>query len=88
MVFDSHIPRDQLVALLGPLANSLSDSMRNLGVYLESSFKLNKQVSSVVKSGFFQLRQISKAKHYIPFYFIKFIIFTAVFVLLAYFVFI
>uniref|UniRef100_A0A669DZL3 Reverse transcriptase domain-containing protein n=1 Tax=Oreochromis niloticus TaxID=8128 RepID=A0A669DZL3_ORENI len=44
MVFDSHIPRDQLVALLGPLANSLSDSMRNLGVYLDSSFKLDKQV--------------------------------------------
>lgn len=45
-----------------PLANSLSDTVSNFGVFLDSSFKLDKQVSSVEKSSFYQLSQISKAK--------------------------
>lgn len=65
IVFDSHVPRGQLADIFGPLATSLSDTVRNFGVLLESSFKLHKQVSSVVQSSFYQLRQMSKAKHYI-----------------------
>lgn len=67
MVFDSHTPRDQLAARFDPFACFLTDTVSNLGVCLDSSFKLDKQVSSVVKSGFFQLRQISKVKRLIPY---------------------
>lgn len=67
MVFDSPTPRDQLAARFGPFACFLTDTVSNLCVCLDGSFKLDKQVSSVVKSGFFQLRQISKVKHLIPY---------------------
>lgn len=66
IVFVSHIPRGQFADIFVPFATSLSDTVCNLGVLLDSSFKLVKQVSSVVQSSFYQLRQISKAKHYIP----------------------
>lgn len=42
------------------------DTVSNLGVFLDSSFKRDKQVSSVERSSFYQLSQISKAKPYIP----------------------
>lgn len=44
-----------------------SDTVRNLGVLFDSSFKLDKQVSAVVRSSFYQLRLISRARHYIPY---------------------
>lgn len=65
IVFDSHIPLNQLTVTLGPLASYLSNVVRDLGVLLDSSFKLEKQVSTVVKSGFYQLRQISKVKPFL-----------------------
>lgn len=65
IVFDSHAPQGQLVDTYGPLAYSLSDTVSNWGVFLDSSFKLDKQVSSVVQSSFYLLCQISKAKPYI-----------------------
>lgn len=61
IVFDCHTPQGQLVDTYGPLAYSLHQR----GVFLDSSFKLDKQVSSVVQSSFYQLRHISKAKRYI-----------------------
>lgn len=36
--------------------------MRNLGVIFDSSLLFNKQISAVVKSSFYQLRQIAKIK--------------------------
>lgn len=66
MLFDNHTSWGQFADTLGPLATSLSGTVSNLGVLFDSSFKFDKQVSSVVKSSFYQLRQVSKAKHYIP----------------------
>uniref|UniRef100_A0A3Q4HRN5 Reverse transcriptase domain-containing protein n=1 Tax=Neolamprologus brichardi TaxID=32507 RepID=A0A3Q4HRN5_NEOBR len=67
IVFGSHTPLDQLADALGPLASYLSPTVRNLRVFLDGSFKLEKQVSTVVKkNSFYQLRQISKAKPFLP----------------------
>lgn len=50
-----------------PSSSSLLPS-RILGVFLDtgSSFKFEKQVSSVVKNSFYQLHQIAQVKSYIP----------------------
>ena len=54
-----------LTESLGPLASHSSPHARNLGVVLDSSFKLNKQISSVVQASFFQLRLLAKVKPYL-----------------------
>lgn len=51
---------------LGPLSSYCKTHVKNLGVYIDGSFKLNKQVSAVVQSCFFQLRQLAKVKPYLP----------------------
>uniref|UniRef100_A0AAZ1XBQ8 Reverse transcriptase domain-containing protein n=1 Tax=Oreochromis aureus TaxID=47969 RepID=A0AAZ1XBQ8_OREAU len=66
VVFNSKIPRARLCAALGSFANFSCDYVSNLGVLLDSSLKLDKQVSAVVRSSFHQLRLISKARHYVP----------------------
>lgn len=58
---DSHVPQGQLVDTFGSLATFLSDTVSNLGVLVDGSFKFVEQMSSVVKSSFYQLRLISKA---------------------------
>uniref|UniRef100_A0A669EB57 Reverse transcriptase domain-containing protein n=1 Tax=Oreochromis niloticus TaxID=8128 RepID=A0A669EB57_ORENI len=55
VVFGNHIPRGLLADTFGSFATSFSDSVSDLGVLLDSSFKFNKQVSSVIKSSFYQL---------------------------------
>uniref|UniRef100_A0A3B4GYQ8 Reverse transcriptase domain-containing protein n=1 Tax=Pundamilia nyererei TaxID=303518 RepID=A0A3B4GYQ8_9CICH len=66
IVFDRNMPLGQLTGTFGPVANYLTDTARNLGVFMDSSLKLDKQVSTVVKTSFHQLCLISKAKPYIP----------------------
>lgn len=56
IVFDRDIPLGQLTGTLGPVAKHLTDAARNLGVFMDSSLKLDKQVSTVVKRHFHQLR--------------------------------
>ena len=51
---------------LGPLASYCRPSVRNLGVILDSCFKFDHQISSVVKTSFFQLRLLGKVKPYLP----------------------
>uniref|UniRef100_A0A669EEK3 Reverse transcriptase domain-containing protein n=1 Tax=Oreochromis niloticus TaxID=8128 RepID=A0A669EEK3_ORENI len=51
---------------LGALSSYRKTHVKNLGVYIDGSFKLNKQVSAVVQSCFFQLRQLAKVKPYLP----------------------
>lgn len=65
VVFGSNVPRGQLRDAFGYLTSSLFDTVSNLGVLLDSSFKLDKQVSAVVRSSFYQLRLISKARQYV-----------------------
>lgn len=55
-----------LVGSLGSLAPYyIGSHARNLGVIIDGAFKLDKQVSSVVKSSFFQLRLPAKVKPYL-----------------------
>lgn len=56
IIFDSHMPLKQLSDTLGSNASHLSFTVRNLGVVLDSSLKLDKQVAAVVKTSFYQLR--------------------------------
>jgi len=54
-----------LTSSLGHLAPHLRSHARNLGVIVDSAFKLDKQVSAVVRASFFQLRLIAKVKPYL-----------------------
>ena len=51
---------------LGSLTPNIRSSVKNLGVTFDSSFKFHKQIGSVIKSSFFQLRLISKVKPFLP----------------------
>lgn len=50
---------------LAPLTTHLSLVVRNLGVILDSSLKLDKQVDSVIRASFFQLRRLAKVKPFL-----------------------
>ena len=58
-------PSDFPADFLGPLTPNIRSSVKNLGVIIDSKFKLDQQVSSVVKNSFFQLRILSKVKGYL-----------------------
>ena len=48
------------------LISNICPSAKNLGVIFDSTFKLDKHISSVVKNSFFQLRLLAKIKPYLP----------------------
>lgn len=50
---------------LGSLSAPRSSRVRNLGVHLDESLKLDKHISSVIVSSFYQLRLLSKIKHFL-----------------------
>lgn len=52
---------------LGPLAWCVKSIVTNLGVKFDTALKMDKQVNTVVRKSFFQLRQLSKVK---PFLFV------------------
>lgn len=52
---------------LGVLAPYVKPSVTNLGLIFDSALKFDKQISAVVKSSFFQLRLLSKAKSFLTF---------------------
>lgn len=47
---------------LGPLTKYIKPTLSNVGVRMDSVFNLDKQISAVVKSNFFKLRQLAKVK--------------------------
>ncbi len=51
---------------LGALAQYIKPTITNLGVKIDSDLKLDSQIRAVVKSSFFQLRQLAKIKPYLP----------------------
>ena len=51
---------------LGLFNANIRSSARNLGFILDSHFKLDKHISSVVRASFFQLRVIAKVKPFLP----------------------
>ncbi len=50
---------------LGNLGLYVCPFNKNLGVVFDSTFKFEKQISSVVKASFFQLRLLAKVKPYL-----------------------
>lgn len=50
----------------GPTFSNCCSYVKSLGVLIDSTFKLDRQISSVVKSSFFQLRLLRKVKPYLP----------------------
>ena len=52
---------------LGPLKPYVKDTAKNLGVYLDPLFKMEKQINTVVRSRFYQLRLLSKVKPFLSF---------------------
>uniref|UniRef100_A0A3B3DJ46 Reverse transcriptase domain-containing protein n=1 Tax=Oryzias melastigma TaxID=30732 RepID=A0A3B3DJ46_ORYME len=50
---------------LGPLAPHFKHSVRNLGFILDSDFKLDHHITSVVKQSFFHLRRLSAVKPFL-----------------------
>uniref|UniRef100_A0A3B3BYA6 Reverse transcriptase domain-containing protein n=1 Tax=Oryzias melastigma TaxID=30732 RepID=A0A3B3BYA6_ORYME len=65
MVFGPSSSCDPSSVELGPLTPHLRQSVSNLGFKMDSDFKLDGQVSSVVKSSFFYLRQLVKVKPFL-----------------------
>ena len=62
IIFDHHHTLPSI-----PILNSnIRPYAKNLGFILDSDFKLDKHISAVVKSSFYQLRIISKVKSYLP----------------------
>ena len=64
IIFGHNIPASSYT--LGSLTPNIRTSVKNLGVTFDSSFKFHKQIGSVIKSSFFQLRLISKIKPFLP----------------------
>ena len=50
---------------LGPLADYFKPTVSNLGFKMDSDFKLDRQISAVVKSSFFHIRQLAKVKPFL-----------------------
>ncbi len=48
---------------LGDLTSSVKPWVKNLGVIFDDGLKFDKQINTVVKSCFFQLRLLAKVKH-------------------------
>ena len=50
---------------LGPLAHYVKPVVSNLGFKMDSDFKLDHQISAVVKASFFHLQQLAKVKPFL-----------------------
>ena len=66
VVFGQPNALESVETVLGPLSSFSLPCVRNLGVLIDSGLKLDKQISPVVKSGFFHLRLLAKVKSYLP----------------------
>ncbi len=63
-------PTDSMTAAepnLGGLSSCVKHYVKNLGVVFDEHLKFDRQIYSVVKSSFFQLRLLSKAKYFLSF---------------------
>ena len=65
VVFAPNGTCDPLPFDLGPLAQYVKPTVSNLGFKMDNDFKLDRQISLVVKSSFFHLRQLAKVKPFL-----------------------
>lgn len=63
IIFNPSKSKKPILTDLGSLTPFTKPFARNLGVIFDSELCFNKQISSVVKNSFYQLRIISKIKH-------------------------
>lgn len=55
-----------IIVDLGPLTCYAKETVTNLGFKMDCNLNLDRQISAVVKSSFFHLRQLAKVKHLLP----------------------
>ncbi len=67
IVFGPPKLRSGLINELGKHFSSVSSQVRNLGAILDSELCLTKQINTVVKNSFYQLRIISRLKSFLSF---------------------
>ena len=67
IIFRPSVAASTLVLDIGPLEPYLKPTVTNLGVKMDSDFLMDKQINAVLKSSFFQLRILSKAKPFLSF---------------------
>ena len=67
VIFFGPQPPASQVDILGSLSKNILPSVTNLGVIFNSTFKFDKQVSSVVKTCFFKIRLLAKTKSFLSF---------------------
>ncbi len=67
IVFGPQKIRTNIIKELGNHFPSISSQVRNLGVIIDSELGLSKQINSVVRNSFYQLRVISKLKSFLSF---------------------
>ncbi len=57
---------DCSIGVLDPFSSNFCSSVKNINMTIDSAFKFDKQVSSVIKTSFYQLRLLAKIKGYLP----------------------
>lgn len=67
VIFGPPKVKDMIACTIAPLGITVQDSVRNLGIIIDSSLSFEKQIKSVVKSSFYQLSLISRLKPFLTF---------------------
>ncbi len=63
--FGSPASTEVFASKLGPLSGNLHSHVKNLGVTFDSALTFDKQVNAVVRSCFYQLKNIAKIKSFL-----------------------
>ncbi len=61
-IFGSHASTEVVASKLRPLFGNVHSHVRNVGVNFDSALTFDKQVNAVVRSSFYQLKNIAKMK--------------------------
>ncbi len=64
-VLAPHASTEAVASKLGPLSGNLHSHVRNLGVTFYSALTFDKQINAVVRSCFYQLKNIAKMKSFL-----------------------
>ncbi len=65
LLFGSSAPTEVVASKMGPLSGNLHSHVRNLGVTFDSALTFEKQINAVVRSCFYQLKNIAKMKSFL-----------------------
>ncbi len=65
LLFGSPASTEVVASKLGPLSGNLHSHVRNLGVTFDSALTFDKQINAVVRSCFYQLKNIAKMKSFL-----------------------